>query len=262
MLKLLAALSLASAVALPAVVSAPSVSDDLPLPAVSKRERQVSSFDENGNLIIAYDITAAHDGYMQFSYPLNSASGAIAYPVNTWNKAYFVLEYGGSNASLNMVLAYDYDLASDAPWPWLDGYLENGYHVDFTAHISRYTTSGSYFYATAACQIYDLDGVALTSADRNWIRQPHTITLVARSATSEPDWAQYYQSTQIIPSITDGLGVVSNLATAFTGGFDSLALNNGALTNVMGFAFTLLGIGVAVGIAKLTFNWVTGRHGM
>lgn len=72
----------------------------------------------------------------------------------------------------------------------------------------------------------------------------------------------FVNSSQIVPSITDGLSAVSNFADSLTSGFDALALDNGAITNVMAFAFTLFGIGTAVAIGKLCFNWVTGRHGM
>lgn len=72
----------------------------------------------------------------------------------------------------------------------------------------------------------------------------------------------YLASTQIVPSIASGLTSVQHYAASLVSGFDALALDNGALTNSMAFAFTLLGIGTAVGICKLTFNWITGRHGM
>lgn len=79
---------------------------------------------------------------------------------------------------------------------------------------------------------------------------------------STDNYASYMQQHQIVSGIASGLTSVQHYATSLVSGFDALALDNGALTNSMAFAFTLLGIGTAVGICKLTFNWITGRHGM
>lgn len=72
--------------------------------------------------------------------------------------------------------------------------------------------------------------------------------------------------TIIIDAIKSGLALVSELASAMNSGFNALFVdstgNTIALTNVGQFAFILLGLGIAVGLAKLLFQWVTGRHGM
>lgn len=66
----------------------------------------------------------------------------------------------------------------------------------------------------------------------------------------------------IIAAITSGLGVITNLGSALSTGFNSVFVNGAGLTNVGTFAFILLGLGISVGIVKKCFNWITGRHGM
>lgn len=66
----------------------------------------------------------------------------------------------------------------------------------------------------------------------------------------------------IIAAIQQGLNIVSALASSLNTGFDTLFMNGTGLTNVGTFAFILLGLGIAVGICKKVFNWITGRHGM
>lgn len=66
----------------------------------------------------------------------------------------------------------------------------------------------------------------------------------------------------IVSAITSGLAIVGNLASSLNTGFDALFVNGSGLTNVGTFAFILLGLGIAVGICKKVFNWITGRHGM
>lgn len=66
----------------------------------------------------------------------------------------------------------------------------------------------------------------------------------------------------IISAIGDGLGVITNLGTALSTGFNAVFVSGNGLTNVGTFAFILLGLGISVGIVKKCFNWITGRHGM
>lgn len=70
----------------------------------------------------------------------------------------------------------------------------------------------------------------------------------------------------IINAIKDGLSLVAELGSALNSGFNAAFLETSgqttALTNVGTFAFILLGIGMAVGLCKLVFQWITGRHGM
>lgn len=66
----------------------------------------------------------------------------------------------------------------------------------------------------------------------------------------------------IVAAITSGLGVITNLGSALSTGFNSVFVSGAGLTNVGTFAFILLGLGISVGIVKKCFNWITGRHGM
>lgn len=70
----------------------------------------------------------------------------------------------------------------------------------------------------------------------------------------------------IVSAIESGLGLIQSLAQAMNNGFNALFVDSTgsttALTNVGQFAFILLGLGIAVGLAKLLFHWITGRHGM
>lgn len=70
----------------------------------------------------------------------------------------------------------------------------------------------------------------------------------------------------IIQAIKDGLAIVAELGTALNSGFNSAFVETSgqttALTNVGTFAFILLGLGMGVGLIKLVFHWITGRHGM
>ena len=66
----------------------------------------------------------------------------------------------------------------------------------------------------------------------------------------------------ITGNIGAGLGLTAGLASSFNVGFGDFFYKDGALTNAGIFAFTLMGLGVAVGTCALCFHWVTGRHGM
>lgn len=66
----------------------------------------------------------------------------------------------------------------------------------------------------------------------------------------------------IISAINSGLGVIANLGSALSTGFNAVFVNGTGLSNVGMFAFILFGIGISVGIVKKCFNWITGRHGM
>jgi predicted Kef-type K+ transport protein len=68
--------------------------------------------------------------------------------------------------------------------------------------------------------------------------------------------------TAIIAAINDGLGIVGDLATALNSAFTSLFMTGSNLSNVGTFAFILMGLGIGVGVIKLVFHWITGRHGM
>lgn len=67
----------------------------------------------------------------------------------------------------------------------------------------------------------------------------------------------------IIQAITNGLGLISNLAEEFLDGFTTLIWNSttNALTNWGIFAFTMLGISVSFAIVKLILNVVRGNTG-
>lgn len=66
----------------------------------------------------------------------------------------------------------------------------------------------------------------------------------------------------IISAISSGLGIITDLGTALSTGFNAIMVSGSGLTNVGTFAFILLGLGISVGIVKKCFNWITGRHGM
>ena len=68
----------------------------------------------------------------------------------------------------------------------------------------------------------------------------------------------------IISAIESGLGLVTTLASQIGTAFAGLVYNSStsSLTAVGTFAFVLMGLGIAVGVVKLTFHWLTGRHGM
>lgn len=62
--------------------------------------------------------------------------------------------------------------------------------------------------------------------------------------------------------IGDGLSVVTYLASGFNNAFEKLFYPDGAISDAGIFAFTLMGLGVGVGVVQLCFEWITGRHGM
>lgn len=66
-----------------------------------------------------------------------------------------------------------------------------------------------------------------------------------------------------IGAIGDGVSIVGKLAETLKNGFGAFVLNpDGTLSMPAIFSFSLMGLGIAVGVVKLTFHWLTGRHSM
>lgn len=239
LLNLIASLSLVAAVGVPAVVSSQSEIEGL---SVSYLDRKNSMGFVDGYVFQNLDLTFDSNYYVFFDGILPVTE--LEYDMNvTYSQGYGIGVHTVTNGYTCHLLVNDVDefgeslnlFIFDGEWHYLV--------LDDTLLIDDFY--GLYFYGTDSLQVQNSYRVIVSSDDLTLSNLPN-----------------YLESKDIVPSITSGLGVVSNLASGLVGGFDSLALNNGALTNVMAFAFTLLGIGTAVGLAKLCFNWVTGRHGM
>lgn len=71
-------------------------------------------------------------------------------------------------------------------------------------------------------------------------------------------------ATAIISAIESGLGLIATLGSALNTGLTNVFMDSTgeALSNVGTLAFVLFGIGISVGVVKLIFHWITGRHGM
>lgn len=67
----------------------------------------------------------------------------------------------------------------------------------------------------------------------------------------------------IISAISSGLGLIGTLATNINTALTNMVTDGASGLSVTGtFAFVLFGLGISVGVVKLVFNWLTGRHGM
>lgn len=74
--------------------------------------------------------------------------------------------------------------------------------------------------------------------------------------------------TEIINAIKSGLGLISDLASEFLSGFETLVWvpaegqTAGHLTSVGIFAFVMLGVAVSFAVIKLILNLLRGNTGM
>lgn len=243
LLNLLAALSLASAGAVAGITSNPLSVNDAALDKSSLIERKNTIYDPvNGkflNIAASKDDDILFDGYLtiypkeifDWSYSQAPSAATVAWTMGNYERLLYVgflpveagSEYGTYNCYLNDNLAGSWDFGTSQ-------YFRTSINIDVTEKP----------------WVVDFD----------W-NNVHVLFLKTTYSLDD-----YYESHQIVAGIASGLTSVQHYATSLVSGFDALALDNGALTNSMAFAFTLLGIGTAVGICKLTFNWITGRHGM
>lgn len=73
---------------------------------------------------------------------------------------------------------------------------------------------------------------------------------------------------EIITSITSGLGIIDDLASEFLAGFETLVWvpavgeTAGHLTSVGVFAFVMLGVSVSFAVIKLCLNLLRGNTGV
>ena len=273
LLNLIASLSLVAALGVPAVVSSQSEFDASSVSSFYKSDlnRHNSQYVIDPNVPLDYGYGKAYftsvvfdgsdvvyDGLMDPVYNDKNLATQDLYGYRSPTSFAWNYYFDFSSQVVHLSLAFvdfthslsNIDSALVGYEFWLDGYNFFG-ETDFVVNI--YSSDELETYAAVMVDLV-YSGSSAFLLDRGPVR-----VLIAKSNL---DYDSYLESKNIVPSITSGLGVVSNLASGLVGGFDSLALNNGALTNVMAFAFTLLGIGTAVGVAKLCFNWVTGRHGM
>lgn len=125
------------------------------------------------------------------------------------------------------------------------GFLVNGVYPEITSNSFGFTTdycAGPYesipeVYFSA---IYDPDEATLTATTYNPFRD----------------------GTSWVDNIGVGFGIIPNLGTAINTGLDSMFYTDGVISKTATFAFTLMGIGISVGVVSLVFKWLTGRHGM
>lgn len=67
--------------------------------------------------------------------------------------------------------------------------------------------------------------------------------------------------TQIIGTIGEGLGLISDLASEFLTGFTTLFYQNGALTNFAIFSLVMLGIAITMAVIKLVLSILRSNTG-
>ena len=128
---------------------------------------------------------------------------------------------------------------------------------DFNIYLSDYawwdSSIGDY---TVLVLFGDFDEGAYYLPAGSWSYDDGDVSLDMSVLSGEVDGAD------IISAIGGGLNVVPHLGGSLNDGFDAVFMNNGALTVVGIFAFTLMGLGIGVGVVKKVLNWITGRHGM
>lgn len=249
LLNLLAALSLASIGAVAGIASNPQSVDDVVLDKSSLIQRKNAiGFTSAGAVVSYHKIADFDDNVVVFDAYLPCVVANSSDPYSNGDSLIFV-----SSTKVQLCL----DSASCAYFDRDGGGYINGSLISIGQDSASLAGSGA--------AVLNID-VINPATNNSWagsfaVGDYYRFILVGGYPT-DAVVADYYASHQIVSGIASGLTSVQHYASSLVSGFDALALDNGALTNSMAFAFTLLGIGTAVGICKLAFSWIIGRHGM